>query len=335
MDTIRLWAGAGAIVVPLFAGGCRSSSIEGTPDARDVQPQPAPAVEAAPADVVPTDAAPLDATVDLDAAMAGRARAVRSTLDADVPMRIEDGTYLLVGVDRGALTPGILHMFEQALAALYNRRFDRHPDHPIAVLLFTSHAHYVQFAPAGSLAYYKRKEAEIDVDLSWGDRYQSSAVHELVHSLIDPYFEHAPLWLSECLATLYENPSFPSPGEIRGLRGGLRQTTFHAALRSEADEADMRLDALFTMDPRAFKGYRLDGGGGADAGVDLWLQSRNESLARYVCLWLQDRGWLWDFVHRFRDGFDTDRSGMRSFEEVTGMSPVQATTSWIEWARRI
>jgi hypothetical protein len=331
IETIRPWAGA--IVVLVLAGGCRSSSIEGAPDVRDVQPQPATAVDGAPADVVPTDAAPLDATVDLDAAMADRARAVRSTLDADVPMRIEDGTYLLVGVDRGALTPGIIHMFEQALAALYNRRFDRHPDHPIAVLLFTSHGHYLQFAPAGVLAYYKRREAEIDVDLSWGNQYQSSAVHELVHSLIDPYFEHAPLWLSECLATLYENPSFPAPGEIRGLPGGLRQATFHAALRSEADAADMRLDALFTMDPRAFKGYRLDAG--VDAGVDPWLQSRNESLARYVCLWLQDRGWLWDFVHRFRNGFDTDRSGARSFQAATGMSPAQATTPWIEWARRM
>lgn len=93
----------------------------------------------------------------------------------------------------------------------------------------------------------------------------------------------------------------------------------------------MRLDALFTMDPRVFKGYSLDAG--LEAGVDPWIQSRNEALARYVCLWLQQKGWLWDFVHRFRDEFASDPSGAASLEAVTGMSPVRATRSWVEWAR--
>lgn len=317
-------------VLPVAATGCRSSSIQGAPDA--VAESPPAAARDADGAAPPADTAPADAPMDLDAAMAERASAVLSALDAgSLPMKVEDGAYLLVGVGPRTLTPAIVHMFEQALAALYNHRFDRHPDHPIAVLLFASHDRYKEFAPDKSLAFYKKREAEIDVDLSRGDAYRSSAVHELVHSLMDESFPQAPLWLSECVAALYENPSFPAPGEILGLPGGLRQATFHDALRSEDDRADMRLDALFTMDPRAFKGYSLDAG--LDGGVDLWVQSRNEALARYVCLWLQQRGWLWDFVHRYHDDFQSDRTGTRSFEAVTGLSPIVATQSWVEWSK--
>ena len=95
----------------------------------------------------------------------------------------------------------------------------------------------------------------------------------------------------------------------------------------------MRVEALFRMNDVEFDGYAPDAA--PDAGPDPWIAARNETLARYVLLWLETKGWLWPFYRALRDSQGKDRTGVESFRAVTGMSPEEATPLWVDFARKI
>jgi len=81
--------------------------------------------------------------------------------------------------------------------------------------------------------------------------------------------------------------------------------------------ATVRFESLFGMEDATFR----------NASEDL-----HYATARYVCQWLDERGWLFPFYQRWRDATD-DPSGEKSFESVTGMTPAKAHDVWISWVR--
>jgi hypothetical protein len=44
-------------------------------------------------------------------------------------------------------------------------------------------------------------------------------------------------------------------------------------------------------------------------------------MARYACQWLHDRGKLWPFYRRWRDGVTSDPTGENAFAQVMGTTP--------------
>jgi hypothetical protein len=84
-----------------------------------------------------------------------------------------------------------------------------------------------------------------------------------------------------------------------------------------ASEAkDARLDALFGMSDETFRGDE---------------EKLHYATARYLCQWLDQKGWLWSFYRAYRDGFTSDPTGAKTFERVTGMTPTQAYPIWSSW----
>jgi hypothetical protein len=55
------------------------------------------------------------------------------------------------------------------------------------------------------------------------------------------------------------------------------------------------------------------------------------AVARYVCQWLDERGLLFPFYQRWRDGFDADATGERAFTAIVGKSPAASTEAWSRW----
>ena len=57
----------------------------------------------------------------------------------------------------------------------------------------------------------------------------------------------------------------------------------------------------------------------------------SEGLARYACLWLLERGWLWGIDRAMRDGQPRDRVGRRAFQAVTGQRVADVDEAWRGW----
>lgn len=59
------------------------------------------------------------------------------------------------------------------------------------------------------------------------------------------------------------------------------------------------------------------------------------ATARYLCQWLDERGQLWPFYQRFRDGHEADPGGERAFQAVTGKTVAEADEEWGRWVKRL
>jgi hypothetical protein len=59
------------------------------------------------------------------------------------------------------------------------------------------------------------------------------------------------------------------------------------------------------------------------------------AMARFACQWLDERGKLWPFYQRWRDHKEEDPTGTKSFQQVVGMSPEEASVAWQKWVLSI
>ena len=133
----------------------------------------------------------------------------------------------------------------------------------------------------------------------------------------------APMWMRECVGSLYEAGDLPSDGVIRGI-DDWRYDQLRPAVATR--DPDAHLTALFGMTTARFRA-RLDGGDGADTARALL----HAGTARGVCHWLETRGQLWPFYRAWRDTRDRDPDGTAAFTRVTGQTPAEADAAWRAW----
>jgi hypothetical protein len=141
----------------------------------------------------------------------------------------------------------------------------------------------------------------------------------MVHPLLEADFPGAPTWIDEGIASLFEAPLLPRPGEIHGAKNW-RLPRLRAAVASPRDREGARLDALFGMSDERFRDDD---------------ESLHYAMARYVCQWLDERALLWKFYRAWRDGRADDPTGAKSFEAVVGSTPSDANDTWVSWVRRL
>lgn len=211
----------------------------------------------------------------------------------------------------------------RAIDAYLNGRFETKPAHAIGVYLFADATSYETYCAAhlggrcaSPFGMYEPNVRRIVMNAAPG---LGTLTHELVHPLVEADFPHAPVWINEGIASLFEAPVMPRPGEIHGTRNW-RLPRLLSAMRSREEQSLARLDTLFGMSDDVFRGR---------------LEKLHYATARYVCQWLDARGWLWPFYHAYRDGFAGDATGARAFERVTGMTPARANTEWAMWVRAL
>lgn len=231
---------------------------------------------------------------------------------------------MLVGASdwRGPAFRESVALVDRAMNAFLNGRFGTKPERAITVYLFGKGASYESFCKqtygAPCIAHYGFYEP--------GKRYMvmnaglglGTLTHELVHPLVEADFPRAPTWLNEGIASVFEGPVLPKPGEIHGVKNWRHPRVLRALHMRE--KAMPTLEGLFAMSDETFRGDDED---------------LHYAMARYVCLWLDAKSQLWPFYQRWRDDVANDPTGEKAFAAVTGQTTAQANAAWVTWVRAL
>lgn len=290
--------------------------------------RPSAPAEAAPAPSGASDAvesapegAPSDPPYDIAADRERRARAAREELGPKAMSTVVSGVFVVIGPPgwQGGQYDQSVALMKSAMAGFMNGRFGKKPSEAISVYLFPNAATYEAFctqkyaAPCiAHFGFYQPSDRYMVMNIGLG---LGTLTHEIVHPLVEADFPRAPTWLNEGIASVFEQPQIPRPGEIHGGKNWRHPRLKRALTTAERDKA--RLDRLFGMSDETFRGD----------GEDL-----HYAMARYVCQWLDARGKLWPFYQRWRDNVADDPTGERSFTEVVGLTPSEAHAAWSKWA---
>ena len=249
----------------------------------------------------------------------------RTELGASTTSQTAEDVFVLVaapGWNKASLAAST-DLTTRAIDAYFNGRFDTKPARAIGVYLFADAASYQAYCKAhlggecdSPFGMYHPNVRRIVMNAGPG---LGTLTHELVHPIVEADFPRAPTWINEGIASLFEAPVMPTKGEIHGMKNW-RLPRLLAGMRSLDEKDDARLDALFGMSDDVFRGAR---------------EKLHYATARYVCQWLDARGWLWPFYHAYRDGFDADKTGEKAFEHTTGMTPSAANNAWTTWVKTL
>lgn len=202
--------------------------------------------------------------------------------------------------------------------ALDRDYFDRSPAEPIVlVVLATEDSYRSALASIGQLrraeysGLYQRDQRTIWVNLSTG---VGTLAHELTHALAHADFPEMPEWFDEGLASLHEESEFSPDG--RHLVGG---DNWRLEFLKEADARGcwkplrQLLEQPFAQPDVAALDY---------------------AMARYVGLFLQERGLLAAYYRRCRDLIATDSTGQSALLSLfPGLTLEDIDQEFRDWVR--
>ena len=186
-----------------------------------------------------------------------------------------------------------------AVAQIKDLYFEKDPDHIINIWLFKDGDSYNANAkalfgrkPTTPYGYYSPSDKALVMNISTGG---GTLVHEIVHPFMAANFEACPSWFNEGLASLYEQSS-----ERRGEIVGLTNWRLRALQLAIRDDLLGSFEKMMSTTDREF----YDG------------DSTNYAQARYLCYWMQEKGVLNDFYHRFVKNAARDPTGIETAKEV-------------------
>lgn len=203
--------------------------------------------------------------------------------------------------------------FAQALTEQF---FDRRPQQPITVMLFSSESPYREYArrlfgdvQISRFGYYKPDRRTLLANVEDGP---APLFHELVHALMAGDFPTAPAWLCEGIAVMCESAILNPDGSVQFLE--LPQWRMQA-LKQAADSAKLSpLSEVFAKQDLA-------------AGDEAVAYAQAGGL----CLMLHERGVLVVVYRRLRDA---DNSGDNSLPVIPpALQPTAEFNSDVEFRR--
>lgn len=194
------------------------------------------------------------------------------------------------------------HTILPTMRALNACFFDRLPEAPIAVLLFASERSYREHAmrldrreTTSYYGYYQKPERRIVLNIATGN---GTLAHELTHALAHADFPDMPEWFDEGLASLYEQSEFSDDGlRLIGVSNWRLNYLYQAARQGRLPDLQSMMTAPHVRPEHEAVDY---------------------ALARYFCLYLQDRDLLQDFYRKYRANIKRDPAGMHTLLRVTG-----------------
>ncbi|MCE9583429.1 MAG: hypothetical protein K8T20_13165 [Planctomycetes bacterium] len=227
------------------------------------------------------------------------------------------GPFLVAGHLGADAMEGHAAMLERCRKALHAQFFTKEPDFLYAVYLFPNHDAYDAFClkftgdhASSKYGFYLPSRHALVMNIGTGG---GTLVHEMTHALMEVDFPKVPTWFNEGLASLFEQ-STTAGGKIKGLVNW-RLPTLQSALK---DGSFLEWKKLVEFNGPGFYG---DGSG------------LRYATARYLCMWLQEKGKLEAFYVKIRDGVDKDAKGWEALSSVLDGKTEEAEKEWREWAK--
>jgi hypothetical protein len=225
--------------------------------------------------------------------------------------------YVIVGDEAPAVVAhhatGILRWSIKLLEQDY---FTKRPNKVIEIWLFKNEKTFRAGAkkyfdnddPGTPYGYYSSDHDAMVMNIGPG---AGTLVHEVVHPYMEANFPNVPSWFNEGLASMYERPSESKDHHIIGLPNW-RLPNLKKEIRAKT------LPPITTL-------LRTDTDGFYKADFDAY------AYARYLLLYLQEKGKLRDFYKKFlADG--KDLTGQAALEDILGEKLDTFEPKWRKWA---
>lgn len=341
----------GRLVALLLAGllaGCQGASSESTA-APEQAPDAAPAPVASAAVDAPPPAwlrfeTPADAAgADVEALPLSPYRAGKLAEDVAERAKAAGGftsrrtvvvadTFVLAMADPAAPLDAAADTVRRETAFLWRGKFARRLYEGVTIWVYGTRAAYEakreKYGPkdsvAGDLSFY-----DPDTRSIWFCAEGSglgTLGHETAHPLIqggygDGDFPHAPVWLAEGLAALFEVVTYDEKTGDARFGAHFRIKSLRTALKRSDYAPKVTLEHLFTLrDDKSFK---------QDRELDY-------ALARETLRFIYEKHGdaLWRFYRSWRDGIITDPTGERAFaSSMDGKTPADVTPEFLAWVQ--
>lgn len=200
-----------------------------------------------------------------------------------------------------------------AVKRLKSMYFSRDPQHIIDIWLFDGEASYKKHAwelfkdrPDTPFGYSSPHHRALVMNIRTGT---GTLVHEIVHPFIRSNFPQCPAWFNEGLASLYEQCTGHG-NHIIGLTNwrlaGLQRAIHKNALPSFKALMALNEEGFYTQDP-----------------------GTNYAQSRYLCYYLQEKGVLIRFYHRFLKNRGQDPTGLKTLKQILKIKDMAAFQN--EW----
>ncbi len=249
--------------------------------------------------------------------VAARAREVGEQLGAGFTV-LSEGPFVVAGDEPAAtVRDHAREIVRWTCTMLRKDFFSADPDAVYSIYLFKDKESYEANAlrlfgakPFTPYGYCSSEHHALVMNISTGG---GTLVHEMVHAFMHGNVPSCPVWINEGLASLFEQCALRD-GHIIG-RVNWRLTGLKEALA--ADEAPAWAH-LAVMTDREF--YQVG-------------TAANYATARYLLLWLQERGLLLRFWKAWLAGMKDDPRGLDTVLALfPGEAPAAVEARWREWA---
>ena len=208
---------------------------------------------------------------------------------------------------------------DRAVECFYNDYFSARPTEVTTIFLFKDDATYRYWAKKlyddtdlSRFGYYKPYSRVMLMNINTGT---GTLVHEMTHALVRYDFPDIPSWFNEGLGSLYERCSLNN-GNILGYVNW-RLPDLQEAIQESSYTS---LNKLTATNEDEFYGSR---------------SGFNYAQARYLCMYMQEKGILKKFYKTFRDNYSEDNTGKKFLEQMFGKGLNEIDTEYVSWVKTL
>lgn len=173
---------------------------------------------------------------------------------------------------------------------------------------------YEKFAPAKTIRGFYTPSTKTLISVDRGRVLIHEFTHALHHGDMAAAKQLHPTWICEGFATLFESPVLTSTG-LTALPDS-RLLKFQKAIRKKYTIA---INQLVKYNSKTFQ-----------AKAELCYAE-----ARYLMLYLQDKGVLAKWYVAYKKGYAKDKTGLKAMEKVLGKRVFLIEEDWHEWAMKL
>lgn len=213
----------------------------------------------------------------------------------------------------------INNTIDRAVECFYNDYFSAKPTDVTTIFLFKDDATYRYWAKKlyddtdlSRFGYYKPYSKVMLMNISTGT---GTLVHEMTHALVRYDFPDIPSWFNEGLGSLYERCSLNNGNIIGYVNWRLPDLQ-----EAKKEGSYTSLNKLTSTSEDEFYGNR---------------SGFNYAQARYLCMYMQEKGVLKMFYKTFRNNYIDDNTGKIFLEKIFNKSIDEIDIDFVNWVKSL